>query len=261
MYPSITIIGAGNVGHHLALKLHQEGYLIQQIFSRKIAKAQALAKQVNAKACNNLATLSQDADIYIVSIKDDGISTLAKAIAFLDLNHKIVAHTSGSTAMDVFAPYFKNFGIFYPLQTFSVHKAVDFQQLPFCINANNPKTQKSLMTLAKSICPNVYEIDDQQRSILHVTAVMVNNFSNHLFSIAQQICTDKNVPFEILLPLIQETTEKIKHSAPPVAQTGPAVRGDQKTIERHLEFLDAYPHYQEVYRILSQSIQNFHNSL
>lgn len=261
MQPSITILGAGNVGQHLALKLHQQGYIIHQIFSRKLLKAKTLAKRINASACNKLVDINTEADIYIVAIKDDGIVDLGKALAFLDQEDKIIAHTSGSTPMTVFEAHFRNFGVFYPLQTFSIHKNVDFEQLPFCIDGSNTKTKNNLSQLAKSICPNVYDINDQQRSILHVTAVLVNNFSNHLFSIAQEICEQQNVPFEILHPLIQETTEKIKHTNPKEAQTGPAVRGDQKTIERHLDFLTAYPNYQKVYRILSKSIQNFHNSL
>ncbi|MCP4441361.1 MAG: DUF2520 domain-containing protein [Aureispira sp.] len=261
MYPSISIIGAGNVGHHLTLKLHQQGYNIHQVFSRKLPKAQALAKQVNTEACNHVEEINREADIYIVAIKDDGIASMAEQLSFLNQDHKIVAHTSGATPMTVFDGHFENFGIFYPLQTFSIQKEVNFEQLPFCIDGSNTQTKATLTQLAQSICPNVYDISDQQRNVLHVTAVMVNNFTNHLFAVAQQICKEQQVPFEILHPLIQETTEKIKHTSPKAAQTGPAIRGDQQTIERHLNFLNAYPNYQKIYKMLSQSIQDLHKNL
>lgn len=254
MAEKISIIGAGNVGFHLAQRLYTCGHKICQIYSRTQKKATDLAQRCNAHAINNLNQLSSEAEIYIIAIKDDGVKTLAEEIKLLNKYNKIIAHTSGSVPSTVFEKHFDNYGIFYPLQTFSIQKNIDFEKLPFCIYGNKPEIQSRLITLAKSICPNVYPIDDYQRSILHVTAVIVNNFSNYLFSMADQICNDQNVPFDILKPLINETVQKIMQLPPKDVQTGPAARGDNNTINKHMDFLEQYPDYQFIYKTMSEQI-------
>lgn len=252
----ITVIGAGNVGFHLAQRLYEYGHCICQVFSRTPAKASHLAKLVKAKGISNLKDISLEADIYILAIKDDSIKIITEEISFLGKYNKLIAHTSGSVASDVFTKHFANYGIFYPLQTFSTTKKVDFEKLPFCIYGNNSSTEKQLFQLAESICPNVYLINDEQRAILHVTAVIVNNFSNYLYGIAHDICADQNVPFDILKPLIYETVRKIDLSSPQDVQTGPAVRGDLDTIAKHIEFLKKYPDHQALYELISSRIIN-----
>ncbi|BDS11792.1 Rossmann-like and DUF2520 domain-containing protein [Aureispira anguillae] len=259
MKSKITIIGAGNVGTHLAQRLYKCGHQICQIFSRTPSKATALANRVNSQGINQLKELSLDADIYILAIKDDATKTIAEEVSFLNKYQKIIAHTSGSVPSTVFKNHFEHYGVFYPLQTFSSAQTVDFEQLPFCIYGNSPQTQTILKKLAESICPNVYLINDEQRAILHVTAVIVNNFSNYLYHIAHDICTDNKVSFDILKPLIQETVRKISLASPKEVQTGPAVRGDANTIARHLAFLAQYPEYQKLYKILSSNIEQQFN--
>lgn len=254
MVSKITIIGAGNVGFHLAQRLYSCGHKICQIFSRTEEKALRLAKMVHGTGIDNLNDLSLEADIYILAIKDDATSIITEKIAFLDCYDKIIAHTSGAVPSSIFQEHFKHYGIFYPLQTFSAKQQVDFQQLPFCIHGNSPATEETLKALAKSICPNVYLINDEQRAILHVTAVIVNNFSNYLYSIAHDICACQNLPFDILKPLIAETVRKIAQSPPKEVQTGPAARGDLSTIARHLQFLEQYPEYHQLYKMLSSGI-------
>lgn len=250
----ITIIGSGNVGHHLAIRLYECGHDICQVFSRSSDKAVALSKKTESMAINDLKKLSLDADIYIIATKDDGMISLAEEIKYLNKYNKIITHTSGSVPSSIFESKFKYYGVFYPLQTFSIQKEANFEQLPFCIFGNTPSIEEKLVTLAQSICPNVYRINDHQRSILHVTAVIVNNFSNYLYAIAHEICQDQQVPFDILKPLIKETVQKIAVHAPKDVQTGPAARGDVNTIQKHLDFLGQYPNYQHVYNMLSQGI-------
>lgn len=254
MKPKITIIGAGNVGFHLAQRFHECGHHICQIFSRDASKVSRLAKLFNSQGTTNLKELSLDADVYILAIKDDALKFVTEEISFLKKYNKLIAHTSGSVPSTIFDHHFEHYGIFYPLQTFSTLQKVDFQQLPFCIYGNSPETEDILSKLAQSICPNVYLIDDKQRAILHVNAVIVNNFSNYLYNIAHHICQDQNVPFDILKPLIQETVRKITQSPPREVQTGPAVRKDVQTINRHLNFLEAYPEYHSIYQMLSAGI-------
>lgn len=250
----ITVIGSGNVGFHLAQRLYHCGHHICQVFSRTPTKSAHLAKLVKAKAISSLKDISLEADIYILAIKDDSTKIITEEISFLGKYNKLIAHTSGSVSSDIFEGLFENYGIFYPLQTFSMTKEVDFEQLPFCIYGNNPSAQERLLQLAQSICPNVYPINDEQRAILHVTAVIVNNFSNYLYGIAHDICEDQNVPFDILKPLIHETVRKINFSSPKEVQTGPAVRGDLDTIAKHLNFLKKYPDHQTLYQLMSSGI-------
>jgi len=254
MFAKITVIGSGNVGYHLAQRLKACGHEICQVYSRTPTKSTTLSNLTNSQAINDLKLLSTDADIYIVAVRDDAVKTLAEEISFLNDYNKIIAHTSGSVPSTVFQGLFKNFGVFYPLQTFSIQKEANFEQLPFCIYGNTPSTEEKLELLAKTICPNVYLVNDEQRSTLHLTAVIVNNFSNYLYGIAHEICEDKNVSFDILKPLIEETVEKIKQHPPKDVQTGPAARGDSDTIGKHLKILKEYPNYQPIYELLTKGI-------
>lgn len=258
MISTISIIGAGNVGSHLAKRLHACGHSIVQIFSRTPSKASTLSSLVGSTGISHLEDLEPTADLYILAITDDATALVTEQVDFLNQHQKLVVHTSGSVSSEVFEHHFDNYGIFYPLQTFSAAQAVDFEQLPFCIYGNSPTVEDALVNLARSICPNVYRINDEQRGVLHVTAVLVNNFSNYLFSMAERICEEHQLPFELLLPLIQETVHKVERAAPSHVQTGPAVRGDLQTIERHQQFLEQYPDYLAVYQLLTQQIQEKH---
>ena len=249
----ITIIGSGNVGTHLTKRLFEKGHTIVQVFSRNIENAKKLAQQVEAKPICDLNELSPQVEFIIIAVKDDAIEEVAKTI---QLKNILITHTSGATPSTVFKKYKKRFGSFYPLQTFSKNKPADFEQLPICIDANNETDLNVLESLAQSICPNVYRINDKERAILHVCAVMVNNFTNHLFAMADDILKKENLTLDILKPLILETVKKIEKHPPKQMQTGPAIRNDQKTIDKHLEFLDKYPNYQLIYKLLSDSIQN-----
>lgn len=255
MISSISIIGAGNVGSHLAKRLYACGHNIVQIFSRTHSKAVTLSSLVESQGVNSLEAIEPTADLYILAITDDATASVTQQLSFLNKHQKLVVHTSGSVSSEVFEGYFDNYGIFYPLQTFSAAQAVNFEQLPFCIYGNQPFAEKALVDLATSICPNVYRINDVQRGILHLTAVFANNFSNYLFSVAERICAEHQLPFELLLPLIHETVNKVERAAPSHVQTGPAMRGDLKTIQRHENLLQQYPDYLAVYQLLTQQLQ------
>lgn len=256
MISSISIIGAGNVGSHLAKRLYACGHNIVQIFSRTPAKAANLSRLVKGKGISQLEALEPTADLYILAITDDATASVTERLAFLNQYQKLVVHTSGSVSSTVFENYFDNYGIFYPLQSFSANQAVDFERLPFCIYGKNRSIEDKLVELARSICPNVYRINDEQRGILHVSAVFANNFSNYLFSIAEHICEEHQLPFELLLPLIQQTVNKIQRAAPSHVQTGPAIRGDLQTIARHEHFLQCYPNYLVIYQTITKQLQD-----
>lgn len=249
----IVLIGAGNVATHLGTTLYKAGHTILQVYSPHIKSAGALAKKLNAQAITDLKKLATHGSIYIISVKDDVVAELAKQ---LELKDQIVIHTSGSVEMTALKNTSKNYGVFYPLQTFSKNKAVDFSTIPICIEASNKTTKNTLKRFAKSISKHVEEIDSSQRKILHLSAVFACNFSNHMYTIAASLLTKHQLSFDLLKPLILETADKIKHHDPALMQTGPAIRNDKKTMEAHLKLLSANKKLKTIYKLISEHIKN-----
>lgn len=248
---NIVFIGSGNVATHLALAFKKAGHTIIQVYSQHLENADVLAKLVKAKSIDSLELIDKTADIYIVAIKDDAIETVVKQ---LQLGNKIVAHTSGSIDMTALKNTSKNYGVFYPLQTFSKNKKVDFKTVPICLEASNTDTFSVLSNLAQ-ISANVQSINSKQRKSIHLAAVFACNFSNHMYAIAASILQSNKVSLDILKPLIEETAQKIKTTAPVLAQTGPAIRNDKKIMNNHLDMLNNNSDYQKIYELLSKSIQ------
>ncbi|SNR96575.1 Rossmann-like and DUF2520 domain-containing protein [Flavobacterium sp. ov086] len=245
----ITIIGSGNVAQHL-IKAFTKSELIEivQVFSRK---KEALTSLISFDKIVNDFNELIEVDLYIIAVSDKAISEVSKQLPF---QNRIVVHTSGAASLDVLDPKNRK-GVFYPLQTFSKKKEIDFSTVPMCLEAENTFDFRILESVAKSISNAVFPINSVQRKALHVSAVFVNNFTNHLYQIGQEICDEHQVPFEVLKPLIQETAEKIKTLDPIDAQTGPAKRNDTVTIESHLEYLNN-ENQKNIYKLLTQSIQD-----
>ncbi len=253
----IVLLGAGNVGFHLGKKLNEVGLAIEQVYSRNISKAKRLAKNIKCEAIQNIKDVSSQADLYILAVPDSAIEKVAADLSKNIPKSKLVVHTSGATPSTVLKPYFKNYGIFYPLQTFSIAREVDFENIPICVDSNLKKHRILLEKLGKQISQNVHQINDRERAILHVAAVFVNNFSNNLFTIGDKITSTENLPFDILKPLMKETVEKITHHSPSEMQTGPAKRGDQTTIELHLKYLEKnFPEFIEIYQTMTRNINS-----
>lgn len=247
---SIVLFGSGNLATHLfKALLKAEKFKVVQVYNHKAESLSFFKKKTNTTT--NLAEVVP-ADIYIFALKDDVIQEIAQKVIY---KKAFVMHTSGATPMDVFSS-FERFGVFYPLQTFSKNKAVDFKNIPICIEANNDQDLHLLEQLALEISTKVYRISSEQRKSLHVAAVFVSNFVNYLYTEGQEICTRNKIPFEILHPLILETASKIIDLSPKEAQTGPAKRNDLAVINSHLELLNK--EQQKIYQILTQSIQNLH---
>ncbi|MEO8236142.1 MAG: Rossmann-like and DUF2520 domain-containing protein [Flavobacterium sp.] len=243
----VVIIGSGNVAQHLIKAFAKSDIVeITQVFSRKKESLTNLLD--SSKITSNLNALI-DADLYIISVSDNAIAEVSHQ---LNIENKLVVHTSGS--VDIIDLNDKNRkGVFYPLQTFSKNAAISFDIIPICLEAENKEDYKLLETVAKSISDKVFNINSNQRKALHVSAVFVNNFVNHLYKIGNDICNDNNIPFEILQPLITETANKIASLSPNEAQTGPAKRNDTQTINTHLQFLTD-ENQKEIYKILTKSI-------
>ncbi|MEX6627356.1 Rossmann-like and DUF2520 domain-containing protein [Tenacibaculum salmonis] len=243
----IVIIGGGNVALHLANAFSKTKEIsLVQMYARNIQQLESLKKQVDI---TDDITLLVDADIYIIAVSDDAISEVSSKI---NKQHSLIVHTSGSVSLNSLKNNGRK-GVFYLLQSFSKDKEVFFDKIPFCLEAENNEDFNLLNKLAKSIGKKTYSINSQQRKAIHLSAVFVNNFTNHLYKIGDDICKEYQVPFEILHPLIEETAKKIQKLTPEKAQTGPAKRNDKKTIQNHLELLNK--EQQDIYKIITKSIQ------
>lgn len=245
----ITLIGSGNVAQHLIKAFSKsEAVEIVQVFSRKKETLTSLMDY--DKIVNDFENL-KEADLYIIAVSDNAIAEVSQQLPF---NNQLVVHTSGTVSIEALDNKNRK-GVFYPLQTFSKNKEIDFSVIPICLEAENTFDFRILETVAKGISNAVFPINSEQRKALHIAAVFVNNFTNHLYQIGQEICDENQVSFEILKPLIQETAEKIKTLDPIDAQTGPAKRYDSSTIEAHLSYL-TNENQKNIYKILTQSIQH-----
>lgn len=247
----VVIIGSGNVAQHLIKAFQKSGKVrLVQAYARNTEKLLHLLD--NNNITNDFNRLAE-ADIYILSISDDAIAEVSSQLPF---SNRLVVHTSGSTAMELIDDKNRR-GVFYPLQTFSKTKQVDFNAIPICLESEQEFDYTILEELAKSISSEIYSISSEQRQALHVAAVFVNNFTNHLYKIGSDVCNENSIPFDILKPLIQETANKINTLTPAQAQTGPARRNDMTTIQRHLDFISD-DNQKKIYTLLTQSIQNTH---
>ena len=248
----IVLLGTGNVATRLGLALKAKNSEIVQVFGRSEMKASHLAGQIGSPFATMKSQLSQDADVYILAVSDDAITEMAANI--FPAGDRLIVHTAGSTPMDVLAPFSANYGVLYPLQTLSQQKEVDFSTIPVCIEANSEENLERLQVLADTLSNQVVRMDSLQRRQLHLAAVFVCNFVNHLYSIGEELLFEQNLDFNLLRPLIQETAEKAMIFSPPSVQTGPAVRGNKTVMEKHLQMLEKHPEWQKIYEQLSRDI-------
>ncbi len=251
----IVVLGSGNVATQLSQALHNAGEEIIQVYSKHFSNAKELASKVNANAIDNLLHVNAFADVYLIAVKDDAILEVSKALKSFK---GVIVHTSGATGINIFRNEIENFGVFYPLQTFSKNRNVDFNQVPVCIEANNLSSLEFLKTLASKLGDRIFEINSEERKSLHLAAVFACNFSNHLYALAADVLEEKNLDFDLLRPLITETSVKVMDSLPADVQTGPAIRFDESTIKDHLALLKHSADLKEIYQRLTDSIKSKH---
>ena len=253
MIKRISFIGSGRVATHLA-QVFTRLVSIEQVFSRNVLNAKKLADQVNAKAIDDLKHLDS-VDLLIIAVSDAHIETVAQQLQ--DLNYQgLVVHTSGSTHINVLNKHGLNAGVLYPLQTFSFEHQVDWKNTPLFIEAQQTQNQKYLFNLTEQISDRCYLYDSEQRLSLHLAAVFACNFTNHCYDIAQQILQKKEVDFNLLMPLIESTTQKLHATSAYDNQTGPARRQDHNILNMHQNMLDDQTEWQQIYQFMSQSILN-----
>ena len=246
----VVIVGAGNLATNLAVALQKAGHVLIQVFSRTAQSAELLAKRVGVPAVTDLHQLAQDADLYIVSISDSALPTLDYS-AFP--SQALVVHTAGSIPMDVI-PLTRR-GVFYPMQTFSRQRIVDFREIPIFIEASSEEDTSLLTDFASSINNKVYRLSSTDRRYLHLAAVFCSNFVNHCYAMSEDILRQHGIPFSVMLPLVDEVAAKVHQVSPHDAQTGPAIRHDENVIRHHLSLLNDQPRLQQIYFLMSESIQ------
>ena len=244
---NIILIGSGNVATNLGLSLINQGYRIKQVWSKKLINAEILAKRLNSTSTNDLNNI-KDADLHIIAVKDDILKSLIKK---LHINN--IVHTSGSIGLEVFEKKDRNYGVFYPLQSFNKDIISNLSETPICIESNNKLFEKKLVNIANNLTKKVVHMNSDERKQLHIAAVFSCNFVNHMFTISENILRKSGSDFKLLLPLINETIKKIKQNEPSKVQTGPAKRKDTKIIQDHINSL-SNKETQEIYKLISTSI-------
>lgn len=246
----IVIIGSGNVASVLGKLCRQNGHQVLQVISRNAQHAKMLAEELNCDHTDYSGQINKQAELYLVAVADTALFDMNKSF---DLVNKLIIHTAGSVSKDVLKDISVNYGVVYPLQ--SLRKEMPYaNDIPLLIDGNTEETMTVVEDFAKTISGNVSKANDDERLKLHVAAVVVSNFTNHLYALAEEFCKKEAVDFNLLTPLIKETAERIAHASPAAVQTGPAVRNDIFTIDKHLRVLSNHPSLKYLYVKLTDSI-------
>lgn len=253
MIRNIVIIGSGNLATQLGLALVKKGLNIRQVYSRDIANAEVLAHRLNAYSTSEFTEVQTTADLYIVAVTD---AALPSVLERLPQVKGIVVHTAGSMGMDLLTKFTQH-GIFYPFQSFTKERDVDFSRLPILLEGSSKEVYADLQQFAKQISSTIIPCDSEQRQQIHLAAVFASNFTNHMYAIAHNILKEHNISFDVLRPLIMETAMKTEALSPVKAQAGPAVRGDKNVIDKHLAMLDKNEELVALYSKLSERIAAF----
>lgn len=258
----IVLLGSGNVATVLGRMLKIAGHVLLQVYARNAVAAEQLAAELNgmggdaAIAISDPSRIDPSAELYLLSLSD---TALPDVFTWLNLSDRLVAHTAGSVSKDVLAKVSANYGILYPLQ--SLRKEMKrIPEIPFFIDGNTPENTATLLQLATTLSPYVRVADDATRLKLHTGAIIVNNFTNYLFTLAEEYCIKEQIDFSMLKPLIREVAGRLEYASPKALQTGPAIRDDQSTIDKHMEILKTYPSLLGVYKMLTESIRSFYSS-
>lgn len=235
---TLGIIGHGNVGSHLCNVFSKHSSSLEVIvYNRSIVSDEKRMEGVKYTQCLNDM---HGSELLVIAVKDDAINTVLEQLKGQISQNTIVSHSAGSVLSTVIQPYFKHYGVLYPLQTFSSDKEIDYSQIPVFITGSDDKTRKVLNSVARRISPKVKEIDDAQRMSLHIAAVFCSNYTNAMYTIGQKLCEDHHLDFDNLKPLIMETAQKVMVEAPELVQTGPAIRRDFEIIQKHERYLENY---------------------
>ena len=249
---NIIVIGSGNLATQLSLALNDAGQKITQVFSKTKEHAAELASKIGCSYTDNIDEIYNNADVYIISVKDDAISGIADKICH-KIASAVVVHTAGSINMDVLKGKARHYGVLYPMQTFSKNRKVDFKPIPCFLEASDEETLSKIRQLAESISDNVVLADSAKRKKIHLAAVLACNFTNHCYRLAEKVLQEEQIDFNLFLPLIDETAKKVSVLSPKKAQTGPMMRWDTGVMQMQIDLLDN-ERTKQIYRLMAESI-------
>ncbi|WP_311549818.1 DUF2520 domain-containing protein [Prevotella aurantiaca] len=249
----IALIGAGNLATVLGHALYNAKHDIVQVYSRTMAAAKQLAERLNAVPTDDLETITNDADLYIIALKDSVLDEVIGKIC-PNRSEKLFVHTAGSMPIDVFRGRTERYGVLYPMQTFSKTRIVDFRNIPVFVEANSISTMQTIIGVAQSVSDNVQELSSADRRHLHLAAVWACNYVNHCYDLAAEVLQKVGLPFDVMLPLSDETARKVHELSPREAQTGPAIRYDENIIETQMQLMNDNPKAQKIYELMAKSI-------
>jgi predicted short-subunit dehydrogenase-like oxidoreductase (DUF2520 family) len=250
----IVIIGTGNVATILGKRFLAADHEIVQVCGRNPLHAEELADMLSASFTTDLKQPDLSADIYVLAVSDTAVAAIAGA---LRLNNKLVVHTAGAVSKEVLSTCSKNYGILYPLQSLR-SELNELPDIPFLVDGNTEDDLALITEFANSISNQVQQAGDDQRLKMHVAAVMVSNFTNHLYALAKAYCLNEKVDFNMLLPLISAVAERLHEYEPAAVQTGPAIRNDEATIQKHMELLQQHPSLKVMYTLFTESIRKMY---
>lgn len=253
-----VLLGSGNAAFHIAPALRAAGVEWLQVYSRTSAHAREMAERIGAASCtDSLDEISKEAGLYLLAVSDQALPAIAGR---LRLPGKTVAHVAGSVPLSALAPVSGHHGVMYFFQTFSKEaSSPDFRKIPVCLEASDDVTANLLESLARRVSDKVCFLSYEQREVLHIGGVFVNNYVNFMYTAASDLFAEQDMDFSLLHPLMEQTLEKALRIPPAKAQTGPAVRGDKEVLSRHLRRLSQTPQgkrYEETYRLLAHAIAN-----
>jgi len=250
----VVIIGSGNVGTVLGRKIQVSGHTILQVMSKHLQHAKVLASILDCEATNDWKKINPNGDLYLLALTD---KTLTQLGDYVQLKQGLAVHTAGSVSKDVLSKMTMNYGVLYPLQSLRIGME-QIPDLPLLVDGNTADALTLITDFAQTLSNRVRHVGDRERSKLHLSGVITGNFSNHLFSLAQEYCDKEGLDFSLLLPLIKETMDRMQFYSPAAVQTGPAIRNDRDTLRKHVAMLEEYPELKKLYKAFSRSIREFH---
>lgn len=252
---NFNLIGSGNTAWFFAQKLCAAGHTCKGIYSRNRETATELAQELNSPIYQSFEEIKDDADVCIIAISDHAIQEISKQLSFRDT---VLLHTAGSVDMDVLSDAAKYIGVIWPVYSIIKYKLPEHRHIPCVYEASTEKAKEVILSIGQTFTNILNEASAGQRRWLHMSAVLSNNFTNHLMAIAEQICKNQQVPFSMLVPILQQTFERVASASPFDVQTGPARRGDDATIRKHMDMLQSHPEWQAIYQSITSSIEKMY---
>ena len=248
---NISIIGTGNVAWHLGNAFARSGIEINHIAGREMEKAKQLAELLGCKSFGTLEDEIPESDLYLLAVRDDVIRTVFEKVF---KKGRFIVHHAGAIKADILDMHDNKYGVIWPMQTLTKNNEIDLKETLIAVSGNSEETQAQLKELASKISSRVIEVSDEQRSVMHLSAVWINNYTNHMYDIAYNLLKENNLSLELFYPLMEEHLNKLKEMPPDQLQTGPAIRGDMATLAKHKSMMNNHKEWKELYDTLAKSI-------